>query len=107
MGTLPVSRPRVVYFAKELICKCKYLGALIIYSILKIILKEREERKQQRLQENAVSPALAGDDVQDVESGDDLALEQEEPAGTSSVGCAFSWGSHVQQTPRDSASLRH
>ncbi|XP_054444038.1 selenocysteine insertion sequence-binding protein 2 isoform X2 [Pteronotus mesoamericanus] len=44
-------------------------------SLKKIILKEREERKQQRLQENTVSPA--GDDVQDVESGDDdLALEQ-------------------------------
>lgn len=77
----------VVYFAKELTCKYKYLGALIIYSILKIILKEREERKQQRLQENAVSPALAGDDVHDVESGDDLALEQGEPAGTSSWLC--------------------
>ncbi|XP_036890620.1 selenocysteine insertion sequence-binding protein 2 isoform X4 [Sturnira hondurensis] len=44
-------------------------------SLKKIILKEREERKQQRLQENAVSPAV--DDMQDVESGgDDLALEQ-------------------------------
>lgn len=96
----------MVYFAKELICKYKYLGALIIYSILKIILKEREERKQQRLQENAVSPTLASDDVQGVESGDDLALEQEEPTGTSSVGCAFIWGNDMQQTPWDSASLR-
>ncbi|KAF6127072.1 SECIS binding protein 2 [Phyllostomus discolor] len=44
-------------------------------SLKKIILKEREERKLQRLQENAVSPAV--DDMQDVESGgDDLALEQ-------------------------------
>ncbi|XP_045689838.1 selenocysteine insertion sequence-binding protein 2 isoform X5 [Phyllostomus hastatus] len=44
-------------------------------SLKKIILKEREERKQQRLQENAVSPAV--DDMQDVENGgDDLALEQ-------------------------------
>ncbi|XP_024419123.1 selenocysteine insertion sequence-binding protein 2 isoform X5 [Desmodus rotundus] len=44
-------------------------------SLKKIILKEREERKQQRLQENTVSPEA--DDTQDVESGgDDLALEQ-------------------------------
>ncbi|XP_023600340.1 selenocysteine insertion sequence-binding protein 2 isoform X20 [Myotis lucifugus] len=56
-------------------------------SLKKIILKEREERKQQRLQENAVSPALAGDDVQDVESGDDLALEQEEPAAPQVLCC--------------------
>nr|KAF6487224.1 SECIS binding protein 2 [Rousettus aegyptiacus] len=47
-------------------------------SLKKIILKERQERKQQRLQENAVNPASTSDDVQDVESsGDDLALEQE------------------------------
>nr|KAF6487219.1 SECIS binding protein 2 [Rousettus aegyptiacus] len=46
-------------------------------SLKKIILKERQERKQQRLQENAVNPASTSDDVQDVESsGDDLALEQ-------------------------------
>ncbi|XP_014386182.1 PREDICTED: selenocysteine insertion sequence-binding protein 2 isoform X6 [Myotis brandtii] len=56
-------------------------------SLKKIILKEREERKQQRLQENAVSPALAGDDVQDVESGDDLALEQEEPTAPQVLCC--------------------
>ncbi|XP_070257025.1 selenocysteine insertion sequence-binding protein 2 isoform X15 [Myotis yumanensis] len=56
-------------------------------SLKKIILKEREERKQQRLQENAVSPALAGDDVQDVESGEDLALEQEEPAAPQVLCC--------------------
>ncbi|ELK02916.1 SECIS-binding protein 2 [Pteropus alecto] len=44
---------------------------------LPIILKERQERKQQRLQENAVSSAFTSDDVQDVESsGDDLTLEQ-------------------------------
>lgn len=78
------------------------MGALIVYSILKIILKEREERKQQRLQENAVSPALAGDEAQETESGDDLALEQGEPTGTSPVGCIFIWG-----RPQDSASLRH
>lgn len=60
----------------------KYLGVLIIYSILKIILKERQERKQQRLQENAVSPAFASDDAQDAESGsEELALEQAEPFG--------------------------
>ncbi|XP_019483950.1 PREDICTED: selenocysteine insertion sequence-binding protein 2 isoform X5 [Hipposideros armiger] len=49
-------------------------------SLKKIILKERQERKQQRLQENAESPAFASDDVQDTESGgEDLALEQAEP----------------------------
>ncbi|XP_006753285.1 PREDICTED: selenocysteine insertion sequence-binding protein 2 isoform X5 [Myotis davidii] len=56
-------------------------------SLKKIILKEREERKQQRLQENAVSPTLASDDVQDVESGDDLALEQEEPTAPQVLCC--------------------
>ncbi|KAK1334664.1 LOW QUALITY PROTEIN: hypothetical protein QTO34_005672 [Cnephaeus nilssonii] len=56
-------------------------------SLKKIILKEREERKQQRLQENAVSPAFAGDEVQDVESGDDLALEQGEPAAPQVLCC--------------------
>ncbi|KAK2500191.1 hypothetical protein MC885_017287 [Smutsia gigantea] len=51
-------------------------------SLKKIILKERQERKQQRLQENAVSPAFASDDAQDVESGgDDQALEQADPSG--------------------------
>ncbi|XP_032978910.1 selenocysteine insertion sequence-binding protein 2 isoform X7 [Rhinolophus ferrumequinum] len=48
-------------------------------SLKKIILKERQERKQQRLQENAVSPAFASDDAQDPESGEELALEQAEP----------------------------
>lgn len=67
-------------FCRGVIFKYKYLVVLIIYSILKIILKERQERKQQRLQENAVNPASTSDDVQDVESsGDDLALEQGEP----------------------------
>ncbi|XP_007445683.1 PREDICTED: selenocysteine insertion sequence-binding protein 2 [Lipotes vexillifer] len=52
-------------------------------SLKKIILKERQERKQQRLQENAVSPAFASDDVQDGESGgDDQALGQPDPSGT-------------------------
>ncbi|XP_017510454.1 selenocysteine insertion sequence-binding protein 2 isoform X4 [Manis javanica] len=51
-------------------------------SLKKIILKERQERKQQRLQENAVSPAFASDDAQDIESGgDDQALEQADPSG--------------------------
>lgn len=56
-------------------------------SLKKIILKEREERKQQRLQENTVNPAFAGDDVQDVESGDDLALEQGEPTAPQVLCC--------------------
>uniref|UniRef100_A0A452UMP8 SECIS binding protein 2 n=1 Tax=Ursus maritimus TaxID=29073 RepID=A0A452UMP8_URSMA len=51
-------------------------------SLKKIILKERQERKQQRLQENAVSPAPAGDAVLDGDSGgDDEPLEQADPSG--------------------------
>uniref|UniRef100_A0A2K5Y1A5 SECIS binding protein 2 n=2 Tax=Mandrillus leucophaeus TaxID=9568 RepID=A0A2K5Y1A5_MANLE len=51
-------------------------------SLKKIILKERQERKQQRLQENAVSPAFTSDDTQDGESGgDDQVPEQAEPSG--------------------------
>ncbi|XP_059958439.1 selenocysteine insertion sequence-binding protein 2 isoform X3 [Mesoplodon densirostris] len=60
-------------------------------SLKKIILKERQERKQQRLQENAVSPAFASDDVQDGESGgDDQALGQPDPSGGTEelVSCA-------------------
>ncbi|KAB0396469.1 hypothetical protein E2I00_005203, partial [Balaenoptera physalus] len=60
-------------------------------SLKKIILKERQERKQQRLQENAVSPAFASDDVQDGENGgDDQALRQPDPSGGTeeSVSCA-------------------
>ncbi|XP_021550020.1 selenocysteine insertion sequence-binding protein 2 isoform X6 [Neomonachus schauinslandi] len=49
-------------------------------SLKKIILKERQERKQQRLQENAVSPALASDAVPDGESGGDEALEPADPS---------------------------
>ncbi|XP_076995646.1 selenocysteine insertion sequence-binding protein 2 isoform X2 [Tamandua tetradactyla] len=50
-------------------------------SLKKIILKEREERKQQRLQENVVSPAVASDIVQDGESSEDMQpLEQVEPS---------------------------
>ncbi|XP_023594406.1 selenocysteine insertion sequence-binding protein 2 isoform X6 [Trichechus manatus latirostris] len=45
-------------------------------SLKKIILKERQERKQQRLQEN-----IASDAVQDVESsGDDQSLPQADPS---------------------------
>uniref|UniRef100_A0A2I2YGR8 SECIS binding protein 2 n=1 Tax=Gorilla gorilla gorilla TaxID=9595 RepID=A0A2I2YGR8_GORGO len=51
-------------------------------SLKKIILKERQERKQQRLQENAVSPAFTSDDTQDGESGgDDQFPEQAELSG--------------------------
>ncbi|XP_045418318.1 selenocysteine insertion sequence-binding protein 2 isoform X7 [Lemur catta] len=51
-------------------------------SLKKIILKERQERKQQRLQDNAVSPALISDKGQDEESGgDDQAPEQVDPSG--------------------------
>ncbi|XP_021783558.1 selenocysteine insertion sequence-binding protein 2 isoform X2 [Papio anubis] len=51
-------------------------------SLKKIILKERQERKQQRLQENTVSPAFTSDDTQDGESGgDDQVPEQAEPSG--------------------------
>ncbi|XP_063505739.1 selenocysteine insertion sequence-binding protein 2 isoform X9 [Pongo pygmaeus] len=51
-------------------------------SLKKIILKERQERKQQRLQENAVSPAFTSDDTQDGESGDDDQVpEQAELSG--------------------------
>ncbi|XP_034502829.1 selenocysteine insertion sequence-binding protein 2 isoform X3 [Ailuropoda melanoleuca] len=51
-------------------------------SLKKIILKERQERKQQRLQENAGSPAPAGEAVLDGESGgDDEPFEQAGPSG--------------------------
>uniref|UniRef100_A0A8C9AVB0 SECIS binding protein 2 n=1 Tax=Prolemur simus TaxID=1328070 RepID=A0A8C9AVB0_PROSS len=51
-------------------------------SLKKIILKERQERKQQRLQDNAASPALISDKGQDEESGgDDQAPEQVDPSG--------------------------
>ncbi|XP_005408936.1 PREDICTED: selenocysteine insertion sequence-binding protein 2 isoform X1 [Chinchilla lanigera] len=50
-------------------------------SLKKIILKEREERKQQRLRENAVSPAMASDEAQDAESGaEEQAADQAGPA---------------------------
>ncbi|XP_044776333.1 selenocysteine insertion sequence-binding protein 2 isoform X7 [Neomonachus schauinslandi] len=57
-------------------------------SLKKIILKERQERKQQRLQENAVSPALASDAVPDGESGGDEALEPADPSGPEASPCS-------------------
>ncbi|XP_005210526.1 selenocysteine insertion sequence-binding protein 2 isoform X3 [Bos taurus] len=59
----------------------------------KIILKERQERKQQRLQENALSPAFPSDDVQDVQDeesgGDDQVLRPPDMLGETkeSVSC--------------------
>lgn len=80
----------MAYFAEELISEFKCFKHLI----LKIILKERQERKQQRLQENAVSPAFASDDAQDIESsGDDQALEQADPSGTQ-----FCWYLHLRDS---------
>ncbi|XP_059268078.1 selenocysteine insertion sequence-binding protein 2 isoform X1 [Mustela nigripes] len=55
-------------------------------SLKKIILKERQERKQQRLQENTGSPAPASDTALDGESGgDDGAPEQAVPSEGSDV----------------------
>lgn len=55
-------------------------------SLKKIILKERQERKQQRLQENAVSPSVASSDVPDAEnSADDQASGQGDLAGPESI----------------------
>lgn len=82
-GAMPAHGVWVAYFAQGPIFKDNSLGVLIVYFILKIILKERQERKQQRLQENAVSPAPAGDAVLDGDSGgDDEPLEQADPSGT-------------------------
>ncbi|XP_055283494.1 selenocysteine insertion sequence-binding protein 2-like isoform X1 [Moschus berezovskii] len=59
----------------------------------KIILKERQERKQQRLHENALSPAFPSDDVQDVQDeesgGDDQVLRPPDVLGETkeSVSC--------------------
>ncbi|CAO2596046.1 Selenocysteine insertion sequence-binding protein 2 [Lemmus lemmus] len=47
-------------------------------SLKKIILKERQERLQQRLQESAVNLTVASDDTQNVENG-----TSDHPAGTS------------------------
>ncbi|XP_032164464.1 selenocysteine insertion sequence-binding protein 2 [Mustela erminea] len=55
-------------------------------SLKKIILKERQERKQQRLQENTGSPAPTSDTALDGESGgDDGAPEQAVPSEGSDV----------------------
>ncbi|XP_047556110.1 LOW QUALITY PROTEIN: selenocysteine insertion sequence-binding protein 2 [Lutra lutra] len=55
-------------------------------SLKKIILKERQERKQQRLRENTGSPAPADDAALDGESGgDDGAAEQAVPSEGSDV----------------------
>lgn len=75
---------RQLKLRKSLAFRYWYLSVLIIDLILKIILKEREERKQQRLRENTVSPAVAGDEVQDAESGtEEQAADPEQAAGTS------------------------
>ncbi|CAH6799440.1 selenocysteine insertion sequence-binding protein 2 isoform X2 [Phodopus roborovskii] len=51
-------------------------------SLKKIILKERQERMQQRLQESAVSLPVASDDAQDTEGGaSDQAPRQVHPTG--------------------------
>ncbi|XP_040611906.1 selenocysteine insertion sequence-binding protein 2 isoform X2 [Mesocricetus auratus] len=51
-------------------------------SLKKIILKERQERMQQRLQESAASLAVASDDAQDVEGGaSDQAPQHVHPTG--------------------------
>ncbi|XP_054984662.1 selenocysteine insertion sequence-binding protein 2 [Sorex araneus] len=49
-------------------------------SLKKIILKERQERKQQRLQENAGSPTFPSKEVHETEGGgDEQPLEQAQP----------------------------
>lgn len=81
----------------------KYFGVLISCLLVfnfKIILKERQERMQQRLQENAMGLTVASDDAQDVESGDQ-APKQGHSTGTSfcvrasevilQVGATVSW----------------
>nr|XP_044987669.1 selenocysteine insertion sequence-binding protein 2 isoform X3 [Jaculus jaculus] len=61
-------------------------------SLKKIILKERQEKKQQRLQENAMSPAVVSDDARDAESGandqapDDQTTDVQAPDHTESTG---------------------
>ncbi|XP_047685828.1 selenocysteine insertion sequence-binding protein 2 isoform X1 [Prionailurus viverrinus] len=69
-------------------------------SLKKIILKERQERKQQRLQENAVSPAPASDAALDGESGGDEALEQAEPSeGTEESAAPTPTGQRKSEEP--------
>lgn len=77
---------------KSLSFRYKYLGVLIFFFYLflnfKIILKERQERLQQRLQESAVSLAVASEDAQKAENGaSDQAAKQLHPAGTSFCVC--------------------
>ena len=80
----------MAYFTEELIFRCECLGVSVVYLTLKIILKERQERKQQRLQENALSPAFPSDDVQDVQDeesgGDDQLLRPPDV-----LGIEFHW----------------
>ncbi|XP_053763709.1 selenocysteine insertion sequence-binding protein 2 isoform X6 [Panthera pardus] len=69
-------------------------------SLKKIILKERQERKQQRLQENTVSPAPASDAALDGESGGDEALEQAEPSeGTEESAAPTPAGQRKSEEP--------
>ncbi|XP_040305482.1 selenocysteine insertion sequence-binding protein 2 isoform X9 [Herpailurus yagouaroundi] len=69
-------------------------------SLKKIILKERQERKQQRLQENAVSPAPASDAALDGESGGDEALDQAEPSeGTEESAAPTPTGQRKSEEP--------
>ncbi|XP_029775277.1 selenocysteine insertion sequence-binding protein 2 isoform X5 [Suricata suricatta] len=71
-------------------------------SLKKIILKERQERKQQRLQENAASPGPASDAGQDGESDGDETLEQAEPSEGvgESVSPAPTGQSESEEPPR-------
>ncbi|XP_052013117.1 selenocysteine insertion sequence-binding protein 2 isoform X1 [Apodemus sylvaticus] len=55
-------------------------------SLKKIILKERQERMQQRLQESAASLTVASDDTQDVESGaSNQTPSQDNPTGPEKI----------------------
>lgn len=89
-GTVSASWMWMAYFTEELIFRCECLGVSVVYLTLKIILKERQERKQQRLQENALSPAFPSDDVQDVQDeesgGDDQVLRPPDM-----LGIEFHW----------------
>lgn len=70
-------------------------------SLKKIILKERQERKQQRLQENAASPALASDGAPDVESGDDDQVPEAEPTGPRAVDELASCTPAIEDQPEE------
>lgn len=59
---------------------------LVRFDFLKIILKERQERMQQRLQESAMSQTVASGDSQGVESGaSNQTPSQDDHTGTSSL----------------------